>query len=122
MKEEQILQIQIVEFLSLVARKNNIVFFSVPNEAFLFSSSKNDKKSYAKMMILKKMGMTSGVSDLIIIKNGITYCMECKSKKGSLSKNQSIFLDNARKAGALTVVINNFDDALLFFDVIGIKR
>jgi hypothetical protein len=121
MKEEQILQIQIIEYLSLVAKKNNIVFFSVPNEAFLFSSSKQNKRSYAKLMILKKMGLTSGVSDLIIIKKSITYCLECKSKKGRLSKNQKIFLEMAEKAGAITEVVDSFEKAMIFFNVIGIK-
>ncbi|RPJ58247.1 MAG: VRR-NUC domain-containing protein [Dehalococcoidia bacterium] len=106
MKEEAYIQYQVVNVLSLYASRMNFVFFSVPNEGTLMASAGKDL--YKVINHLKKLGMTPGVSDLIIIKDGKTHCLEIKSKTGSLSENQSIFASNAVAAGALYNYCNSF--------------
>ena len=87
MKDESILQIMIVEYLSIIAVKNNFLFFSIPNEGFMLSSGKKD---FALNVTLKKMGMTPGIPDLCIIKNGKAHFLECKTEIGKQSKIQII--------------------------------
>lgn len=86
MKPETLLQIQIVEYLSLIASKNDFIFFSIPNEGAMTAGK--GKVDYALMTTLKKMGMLPGIPDLCIIKNQRAYFIELKSKKGVLSKQQ----------------------------------
>jgi hypothetical protein len=111
-KKENILQIQIVSMLSMYARKNNFVFFSVPNEAALLAVGADRKKIFALINHLKKMGMQSGVADLTIIKDGQTYFLELKSEKGRLSPNQEIFKDRVIEASAKYEHTNNYDLAI----------
>jgi hypothetical protein len=113
MKKESVLQMQIVEILSLYSRRNKFIFFSVPNEAVLMTCVSFGIAKTILFKILnffKKMGMTPGVSDLVICKNGQTYFLELKSLAGAISKNQYIFRDNAINCGAMYAVVRNIDD------------
>lgn len=108
MKPETLLQIQIVEYLSLIAQKNDFIFFSIPNEGAMTAGK--GKVDYALMTTLKKMGMLPGVPDLCIIKNGRAYFMEVKTSKGKLSKVQDIVTDNILKKGSLINVVRSVED------------
>lgn len=107
MKPEAILQMQIVQLLSLHAKKNNFIFFSVPNEAALLAAG--EKKIFAIINHLKKLGMTPGVSDIVICKGGQTYFLELKSLVGAISKSQYIFRDNAINCGAMYAVCRDLE-------------
>jgi len=102
------IQAQIVALLSHHARKNHFIFFSVPNEHDL-SATKN---RYAKINKLKKMGLTPGVADLVIVKNGKAHFMEVKTPKGRISDNQRKFMDNAAGAGAHYIVVRSYENAV----------
>tara|TARA_Y100001938_G_scaffold127688_1_gene180788 strand:- start:296 stop:640 length:345 start_codon:yes stop_codon:yes gene_type:complete len=78
------LQIKVIEYLKS-KKLSKLRFFHVPNQGI-----RNIKYNY----ILKKMGMKSGCPDLILeFKNGRIVYIELKSKKGTLSSNQKIWLN-----------------------------
>lgn len=111
------LQQQIVSYLSSISRKYNFIFFSVPNEGLMTALKANkvpDKTCYKLVSHFKKMGMTSGVSDLVIMKDGKSYCMELKqkdtaTKKYTQSKNQIIFEDKCHNTGVPYMVVRSFE-------------
>jgi hypothetical protein len=74
-KSEFTIQVEIVAF----CRKNDIICFSVPNEA-----TRNNSKYI-------QSGVLAGVSDLIVINNGKTHFVELKDYKGKQSEKQKEF-------------------------------
>jgi Fe2+ transport system protein B len=98
--KEDIIQQQIIGFLSVMARKYNFIFFAPCNEGFLMIMKKfrvPQKSQYAIMSWLRKMGFLPGVSDLIIGWNGKMFTMELKTDIGKQSKNQILFETNCKK-------------------------
>lgn len=116
MTPETTLQIKIVELLSTLARQNNFIYFSVPNEAALKTAglAKIPKKAqYAIMMILKKMGLLPGISDLCIVKEGGKfYGMEVKTEKGMLSVSQRYFHGWCKDHKVPYTVVRSVDDVM----------
>ena len=74
-KSEFTIQVEIVDY----CKKNNIICFSVPNEA-----TRNNSKYI-------KSGVLAGVSDLIILKDGECLFVELKDYKGKQSDKQKEF-------------------------------
>lgn len=74
-KSEFTIQVEIVDY----CRKNNIICFSVPNEA-----TRNNSKYI-------KSGVLAGVSDLICIIDGKVLFIELKDYKGKQSVKQKDF-------------------------------
>ena len=74
-KSEFTIQVEIVDY----CRKNNIICFSVPNEA-----TRNNSKYI-------KSGVLAGVTDLICINNGKVLFVEIKDYKGKQSDKQKDF-------------------------------
>ena len=58
----------------------------------------------------------SGLPDFIVIKNGQTYAIECKSTKGKARPLQAYTLTQMEKAGAIACVIKTIGElkALVF--------
>ena len=121
MHPETILQINIVETLSLLAAQNHFTFFAVPNEAFsLGTANKNTnygknhftQKDHARMMMLKKMGMLPGVSDLVLISKNDVLFLEIKTPKGTQSENQKIFENRIDKTCGYYYVVRAVDDVI----------
>jgi hypothetical protein len=119
LKEDKIQQ-QIISYLSFHAQKYNFIFFSVPNETLMtvLTAFRIDKNTCFRLLShFKKMGMTPGVSDLIIMKDGKSYCMELKrpdtaTKKYTQSKNQIIFEQKCIKTGVPYEVVRSLDMAV----------
>jgi hypothetical protein len=112
MKPETLLQIQIVEYLSLIAQKNDFIFFSIPNEGAMTAGK--GKVDYALMTTLKKMGMLPGVPDLCIIKNGKIYFIEVKTINGFLSQPQKRIHQAIKEHECPVTVAKSLDDVKLF--------
>jgi hypothetical protein len=115
MKPEQIIQCQIVDYMSYVCRQNNFMYFSVPNEGVMKAAglAKVKKAIVAAMMaIMKKMGLIPGVADLVLVKNGRAYFMEVKTEKGRQSKSQTIFERRAGEVGSLYAIVRSLDEAV----------
>jgi hypothetical protein len=108
MKPETLLQIQIVEYLSLIASKNDFIFFSIPNEGAMTGAG--GKMPFALMTTLKKMGMLPGIPDLCIIKNGHPLFVEIKTKTGKLQENQKLVHANLILKNCTVAVIRSLGD------------
>jgi len=113
---ESDIQTQIVALLSLHSHKNHYLFFSVPNERDLSASGNR----FAKINKLKKMGLTSGVADLVIVKNGQAYFMEVKTPTGIVSDNQRWFMSNAASVGAHYAIVRSYEEAIKVLTAWGI--
>lgn len=103
------IQIQLVEYLALVAPARGFLFFAVPNEAM---GQARGSGGLARMARLKRMGLRSGVGDLVFVKAGRAYFLELKRRGGKQSTNQLYFEADAIRAGAEYAVAHSFDEAL----------
>jgi len=83
MKEYQI-QVKLINYLK-TKNLSKLRFFHVPNQGI---------RTIKYKMLLASMGMKAGCPDLILeFKNGKIVYIELKSKKGSLSKAQKLWLN-----------------------------
>jgi hypothetical protein len=114
---ESTIQEQIVEFMSAISRKYHFIFFAVPNEAMM---STGKKRLHALMAKFKRMGLTPGVSDLVIGHRGRMYCMELKSQRGRQSDNQKIFEAWARSCGVPYEIVRSLNGAIACLKLWGI--
>jgi len=114
MKPETTLQILIVETLSILAARHKFVFFSVPNEAYQLGMAAKaaTTRDHARMMTLKKMGLTPGVSDLIVLHNGRAFCLEVKTGTGRQSAAQVTFQTAVERIGVPYQVVRSVDEAI----------
>jgi len=103
------IQIQLVQYLALAAPSRGFLFFSVPGEAL---GSARTGAGIGRMVRLKKMGLRSGVADLVIVKNGRVYFLELKRRLGKQSANQLVFEADAIRSGADYAVAHSFDEAV----------
>lgn len=117
---ESNLQQSIIQMFSMICRQHNFIYFSVPNESLMtvLSAFRIDKNTCFRLLShFKKMGMTPGVSDLIIGHNGKMYCMELKlpnidKKEYKQSKAQLLFEANCRKTYIDYVVVRSTGEAM----------
>ena len=123
-QSESQLQEQICNYLSMVSGQNNFIFFSVPNEAWGAGRSKKKLSGaeYGKINQFKKMGMTSGVSDLIIGHKGKMFCMEVKLPKGKQSESQIIFMNNCKTAGVEYGIVRSLDECKSCLEFWGVVK
>ena len=125
---ESNLQEQICNYLSMICRRWNFIYFSVPNETLMtvLKAFRIDKNTCFKLLShFKKMGMTPGVSDIIIGHDGKMYCMELKlpdtdKKKYEQSNNQIIFEANCHRAGIEYVIVRSYEEAVRQMRIWGI--
>jgi len=98
MKQEADLQASIVNYV----RTNypQVLLFSIPNEA-----------TYRRRGYFKKLGMLSGVSDLILVfLNGILF-IECKAPKGRQSTEQINFQKRVEALGFKYFIVKDLDES-----------
>jgi len=103
------IQIQLVQYLALAAPSRGFIFFSVPGEAL---GSARSGAGIGRMVKLKRMGLRSGVADLVIVKDGHVYFLELKRRLGKQSANQLVFEADAIRSGADYAVAHSFDEAV----------
>ena len=118
MNKEATLQTKIVAFLSAHALENDFYFFSVPNEGALTAAA--GQKIFGVMTNLKKMGLTPGVFDLLIVKGGQVYHLEVKDKDKTLSAKQIIFNRRAQACGGITAMVDDYIQAVKLLNEWGI--
>ena len=106
---ESDIQIQVVEYLALMAAQCGFLFFAVPNEGL---GQAKTGAGLGRMARLKKMGLRSGVADLVLVKAGQAYFLELKRPCGKWSANQQLFAGDCYLAGAGYAVAYSFDEAL----------
>ena len=101
--EELNIQSDIVSYLRL----NNILVFSVPNGSYF--------ARVATRMLMRRSGLLSGVSDLIIVlKNKVVFA-EIKTPKGRQSDNQKEFEHKVTKLGFSYEIWRSLDDAINWY-------
>jgi len=119
MKPESALQIEIVNWLSTRAQKNNFFFFSIPNEGALAGGHSSPAHG-AVIAQLKKLGLTPGVPDLCILKADRAYFVEVKCKGGSLSKAQKFVLGRLGDVGVRAGVVRSLEEFIITCEIWGI--
>jgi len=105
---ESDIQIQVVEYCRLHEKRCGFLFFAVPNEAM---GRAKTGAGIGRMMKLKKMGLRSGVADLVFVKHGRPYFLEMKALKGTVSMNQRDFAEDVQRVNASYAVAYSFEDA-----------
>jgi len=103
------IQIQLVQYLVLAAPSRGFLFWSTPNEGM---GNARGGGGIGRMLKLKRMGLRSGVADLVIIKEGRVFFLELKRRLGKQSANQLVFEADAIRAGADYAVAHSFDEAV----------
>lgn len=105
------IQIQLVEYLTLVAPARGFLFFAVSNEAM---GKARGRGGLIRMAKLRAMGLRSGVADLVIVKDGRAYFLEMKRRLEKQTANQLEFEADAIRCGAEYAVAHSFDEAVKF--------
>jgi hypothetical protein len=106
---ESDIQIQVVEYVSLLAAQCGFLFFAVPNEGM---GEAKTGAGLGRMARLKKMGIRPGVADLVFVKDGRAYFLEMKKPGGKQSENQKAFEIDAMKAGSWYATAFSFSEAI----------
>lgn len=70
-----------------------------------------DKTCCTIINYLKKMGLTSGIPDILILHNGTVYFLELKSENGKPSDVQKIIHAALIRMGYKVATAYNFEDA-----------
>jgi len=70
-----------------------------------------DKTCYAVINYLKKMGLTSGIPDILILHKGTVYFLELKSENGKLSDVQKCVHGALTSKGYKVATAYNFEQA-----------
>jgi hypothetical protein len=109
--EQQIHQ-AVVAHLNMRAEPK-VFFWHTPNEG---------KRGYVNAAHLRAMGMTAGVPDLLILKDGKLHALELKAPKGRLTPSQRGVLERMVHCGALVAVAHSIDEALVTLEFWGILR
>jgi hypothetical protein len=79
---------------------------------FAFHPANGGYRRPAEAKILQGLGVTSGVPDIIAIKNGRTYGLELKRIGGKATDNQLACLAAMERAGAVTAIAEGLDQAI----------
>jgi len=111
---ESVIQTQIVEWLSFMAARHSFLFFSVPNEGMMTAALMGNLPKSALFGMLtkfKKMGMTPGVSDIVIGHDGRMFAMEVKGERGKQGENQERFEQWCVRCGIPYRVVRSLDEA-----------
>jgi hypothetical protein len=84
-------------------------------DKFIFHCANERTTTPQAGALLKRKGVLSGVSDILILKPSKSYhgaAIELKSKNGKLSANQQAFLDILSEHGYFTTVCYSADEAI----------
>jgi hypothetical protein len=100
---EHALQVSILLYLSLHG-KRDVFAFSIPNAG---------KRSMRQATKMKREGLLSGVADLcVMMSNGRTGWLECKTMKGRQSMAQLEFEENCRRLSHNYELCRDLPDAI----------
>lgn len=111
-RPEQAIQKAVVAHLRLRAEPK-VFFWSCPNEG---------KRGFTNAAALKAAGMTAGVPDLLILKDGTLHALELKAPGGRLTPSQVMVLERMQYCGAEVAVAHSLDEALVTLEYWGVLR
>jgi hypothetical protein len=87
-----------------------IGFLVIRMNSGAISDRKN--KQYVRFYTIANTGKSSGIPDLMAIKNGVVHLLEVKTSKGQLTASQKDFISIAKRYGTDVNVVRSVDDAL----------
>ena len=102
------IQTAVVELLTLVQTRCQILFFSVPNEAL--GRGRDRTQNAIRMARLKKQGLLPGAADLVIVHQGLAHFLEVKTPTGRATGTQKAFAASAFGCGAKYIVVRSTRD------------
>ncbi|CAK0774907.1 putative VRR-NUC domain-containing protein [Gammaproteobacteria bacterium] len=108
-RPEADLQVQLVDYLRLMAPSRGFLFFAVPNEGM---GEARTGAGIGRMARLKRMGMRPGVADLVFVKDGRAYFLELKRPGGKQSEAQKLFQEDVYWSGSIYGLANTFEGAV----------
>ena len=119
--KEDIIQQQIISYLSFNARKYNFIYFAPLPESTMTAMTRLRASAKDKAITrnhMSKMGFLPGVSDIIIAWKSQMFCMELKqkdtdTKKFTQQKDQIRFQENCEKINVPYVVVRSLDECVL---------
>lgn len=76
------------------------IIFSVPNES----------KSKSETLQKKRMGLISGVSDMIVVRDNEVLFIEVKTSKGVQSERQKVFQKSVENLGFKYYLVRSLED------------
>jgi hypothetical protein len=79
---------------------------------FAFHVPNGGARRPVEAAIMKGLGVTAGVPDIIVIRNGKAHCLELKAPGGRLTDAQLAAHEALRAAGAEVATADNLDAAL----------
>ena len=100
MQTEQQIQSECVRWLWNAHTETRGLFFSVTNNS----------ENIGRAMVRKSMGLVAGVSDMLFLWKGKTYCIEFKTMTGEQSDAQIIWQDKVTRQGFEYYVIRSLDE------------
>jgi len=103
--KESDIQIQVADWLRLHEASCGFIFWATPNESM---GEARTGAGLGRMARLKRMGLRSGVADIVIVKAGRAYFLEMKALGGRQSEKQILFEGEAKLAGAKYAVAHTF--------------
>jgi hypothetical protein len=89
---------------------------------FAFHPANGGYRKPTEAKILKGLGVTSGVPDVIAIKDGRTFALELKAVGGRLTEAQERVLIQLRAAGAMACHAHGLDEAIRILEGWGLLR
>jgi hypothetical protein len=102
----------VIEHLRLRGQPD-CVFFHVPNGGY---------RRPVEARILRGLGVTKGVPDLLLFRGGRAYALELKSESGRPTPEQLAMLARLDAAGVFTAITHGLDRALRVLEAWGILR
>jgi hypothetical protein len=109
--EQQIHQ-AVVAHLKMRAEPR-VFFWHTPNEG---------RRGWVNAAALKAMGMTAGIPDLLILKDGRMYALELKAPGGRLTPSQRLIMGRMEECGAQVAAAHSIDEALVTLEFWGILK
>lgn len=103
MTKEDVLQIQVVNYLKMQHKK-----------AFYFHSPNGGKRNAREALKFKKMGVLSGLPDLMFLDSTFNYCglaIELKIKPNKPTENQLEQIKRLQNLGFKTAICYSFEEA-----------
>jgi hypothetical protein len=106
--KESDIQIQVADWLRLFEASCGFIFFAVPNEGM---GEAKTGAGLGRMARLKRMGLRSGVADIVLVKAGRAYFLEMKAPGGKWSDKQQLFAGDCFLVDAHYAIAYSFEEA-----------
>ena len=91
-------------------------------DLFAFHVPNGGYRSPVEAMVLKGLGVTPGVPDIIIVHAGKIFCLELKAEHGRVTPAQLDCHERMERAGAVVGVAVGIDQAIAWLEEHGLLK